>query len=97
MKKIQTLITIAAVGFVAALLTGCYTMTSVKTKGGITSAPFGTTPDGVAVDIYTLTNSHGMEARIMTYGGIVVSLKTPDRKGHLADVVLGFDSLNGYT
>jgi aldose 1-epimerase len=97
MKKIQTLITVAAVGLVAALLTGCYTMTSVKPKGSITSAPFGTTPDGKSVEIYTLTNSHGMEARIMTYGGIVVSLKTPDRKHHYADVVLGFDSLDGYT
>lgn len=97
MKTIQTLITVVAVGLVAAVLTGCYTMTSVTPKGGITSAPFGTTPDGKAVDVYTLTNSHGMEARIMTYGGIVVSLKTPDRDGHLNDVVLGFDSLDGYT
>jgi aldose 1-epimerase len=46
------------------------------------------------VHIYTLTNGHGIEARIMTYGAALVSLKTPDRNGKLANVVLGFDSLD---
>jgi aldose 1-epimerase len=58
--------------------------------------PFGKTPDGKEVDIYTLKNSAGMEARIMTYGGILVSLKVPDKDGKLADVVLGYDSLSQY-
>jgi len=57
---------------------------------------FGTLPDGTAVDIYTLRNAAGLEARIMAYGGIIVSLKTPDRNGVLADVNLGFDTLGGY-
>jgi aldose 1-epimerase len=57
---------------------------------------FGTTSDGKAVDLYTLTNSHGVELRIMTYGGVVVSIKTPDRQGNFADIALGFDSLAGY-
>jgi aldose 1-epimerase len=48
------------------------------------------------VEIYTLRNKSGMEARICTYGGIVVSLKTPDRAGAMGDVVLGYDSLDGY-
>src|SRR5204862_5708423 len=47
-------------------------------------------------DIYTLTNSHGVEAKIMNYGGIVTSLKVPDRNGRLDDVVLGFDNLDAY-
>jgi aldose 1-epimerase len=59
-------------------------------------ADFGKTPDGVAVSIYTLTNKNGLEARITNFGGIVVSLKTPDRTGAMADIVLGFDSLDGY-
>jgi aldose 1-epimerase len=59
-------------------------------------ADFGKMPDGTGVSIYTLTNKQGVEARITTYGGRVVSLTTPDRKGTKADVVLGFDSLNGY-
>jgi aldose 1-epimerase len=57
---------------------------------------WGKTPAGEPVDLYTLTNPKGMEARIITYGGIVVSLKVPDRTGKLGDVVNGFDSLAGY-
>jgi aldose 1-epimerase len=48
------------------------------------------------VEAYTLRNSHGVEVRAMTYGGIIRSLKVPDRRGTAADVVLGFDSLDGY-
>jgi aldose 1-epimerase len=58
--------------------------------------PFGKTADGTSVELYTLTNSSGVEAKIMTYGGIVVSLKVPDRNGKLDDVVLGYDGLDGY-
>jgi aldose 1-epimerase len=57
---------------------------------------FGSLPDGRPVDIYTLKNRAGLEARIMTYGGILVSTKVPDRNGVLADVNLGFDTLAGY-
>src|SRR4051812_46046035 len=57
---------------------------------------FGRTRDGQAVDIYTLKNAHGAEARITTYGGAVVSLKVPDRAGRVDDVVLGFDDIEGY-
>lgn len=62
----------------------------------ISRASFGRTPEGQEVEIYTLRNSNGLEARIMTYGGIVVSLKTPDKSGHFEDIVLGYDSLNDY-
>ncbi|MCW5880539.1 MAG: galactose mutarotase [Anaerolineae bacterium] len=62
----------------------------------ITHTPWGQTADGTPVALYTLTNRHGVEARIATYGGIVVSLRVPDREGRLADVVLGFDSLEPY-
>lgn len=48
------------------------------------------------MEIYTLRNSNGVEARIMTYGGIIVSLKTPDKAGRLEDIVLGYDSLKEY-
>lgn len=58
--------------------------------------PFGRTPDGQAVDVYTLTNGNGMKARAITYGGIVVSLEVPDRDGQLADITLGYDNLEGY-
>jgi aldose 1-epimerase len=62
----------------------------------VTRASFGTTPDGTPVDVYTLTNAHGIRMRVLTYGGIVQSLETPDRAGKLDDVVLGFDDLQGY-
>jgi aldose 1-epimerase len=53
-------------------------------------------PDGTAVDLYTLTNAHGIEVRVTTYGAILVSIRTPDRRGQLADIALGFDSLDDY-
>ncbi len=62
----------------------------------VSIADFGSTPDGESVRIYTLTNSGGIELRIITYGGIIVSLRTPDRDGNFDDIVLGFDSLDGY-
>lgn len=57
---------------------------------------FGRTAGGQLVELYTLTNRNGVEARISTYGGVLVSLKVPDRTGKLDDVVLGFDQLEGY-
>jgi len=62
---------------------------------GVSQALFGHIGDK-SVDVYTLTNAHGVEARIMTYGATIVSLKTPDRTGQLDDIVLGFDSLEPY-
>jgi aldose 1-epimerase len=62
----------------------------------ITERPFGKTADGEAVSLFTLTNKKGMEARITNYGGIIVALTAADRDGKFADVVLGFDNLEGY-
>ena len=62
----------------------------------MTKELFGKTSDGTPVYICTLKNSHGMEARIMTYGGILISLNVPDKDGKRADVVLGYDSLSQY-
>lgn len=57
---------------------------------------FGKTPDGTPVELYTLANSSGVEATIMTYGGTVVSLHTPASSGQSGDVVLGFDNVDAY-
>jgi aldose 1-epimerase len=62
----------------------------------ITSAPFGKTAGGTPVEIYTLRNTHGMEARIATFGGIVTYLTAPDRHGKFADVVLGYGTFEEY-
>lgn len=59
-------------------------------------APFGRTSDGQSVELFTLTNAHGIEVRLTNYGGIITSLKTPDRSGRFEDIVLGYDSLSGY-
>jgi aldose 1-epimerase len=69
---------------------------SAAAKRGIARAGFGSTRDGRAVEIYTLTNAHGVEMRVITYGGIITSLKVPDRAGHLGDIVLGFDTIDEY-
>lgn len=52
--------------------------------------------DGQPVKLFALTNDSGAEVGIIEYGGIVVSLKVPDRDGNLGDVVLGFDDLESY-
>ena len=57
---------------------------------------FGNLPDGRQVNLYTLTNDNGIEVAITNYGGILTSIMAPDRHGELADVVLGFDDLDGY-
>src|SRR5205814_4572670 len=67
-----------------------------KSTPSVTRAPFGKLPDGRAVELFTLTNEHGVEVRAMTYGGIVTVIRTADRDGHFDDVVLGFDNLDAY-
>jgi aldose 1-epimerase len=69
--------------------------TAMAAHGSVTKAAFGNTSDGTAVDIYTL-KTQGIEAQVMTYGARVVSLKTPDRDGKMANVVLGYSALDGY-
>ncbi len=77
------------------LLMMATTMTVTAEPTSVTKEAFGKMPDGTAIDIYTLKDGK-IEVRIMTYGAIVVSLKAPDRNGKVADLVLGFDSLDGY-
>jgi aldose 1-epimerase len=72
----------------ALLLTAC----ALSLPGAVKKEPFGRTPDGQAVEIYTLSNAAGTKARIMTYGATVVSFAGADG----FDVLLGFDSLAGY-
>ncbi|MEO6788796.1 MAG: aldose epimerase family protein, partial [Chthoniobacteraceae bacterium] len=57
---------------------------------------FGKTKDGETVEIFTLTNSHGLKACVMSWGATLVSMEVPDRSGKFANVTLGFDSLDGY-
>lgn len=65
------------------------TMTIEKKK-------FGETKEGIIVDEYILKNKEGIEASIITYGGIIRTLKTPDKNGELENIVLGYDAMNDY-
>ena len=79
-----------------ALLWLATTALVVSAQATITKQSFGKTDTGESVDLYTLRNVHGVEAKITNYGGIVVSLKVPDRSGKFDDVVLGFNDLDNY-
>lgn len=68
---------------------------TLEAKTSVSKQEFGKMLDGTVVDVYTLTEGK-VEARIITYGGIVVSLKTPDKSGKVDDIVLGFDNLDQY-
>jgi len=92
---------------ISILLSLCLTLFPFWTGSAVPSSPqvthmikkeaFGKTPDGKPVELYTLKNKHGMEVRAMTYGGAIVSIRVPDKKGHFDDVVLGFDKADDYT
>jgi aldose 1-epimerase len=76
------------------LLSGCL-LSASGVRAAVTTEVFGHL-DGQEVEIYTLSNSHGLEARISAYGATLVSLTTPDRDGKLQNVVLGFERLEDY-
>jgi len=59
-------------------------------------APFGTMPDGTRIEAVTLSNGHGVSARIISFGATLQSLKAPDRNGRSADIELGYDDLASY-
>ncbi len=79
--------------FALLLLMSCVAFAAAQT---VTKQSYGKTAAGENVDLYTLRNSKGVEAKITNYGGIVVSLKVPDRNGKFDDVVLGFNDLESY-
>lgn len=76
---------------------GCSSRTTASTEMKASEKTlWGKTPDGRDVELYTLKNARGAEARIMNYGGVVVSLKVPDRQGTMGDIVAGFDKYDDY-
>jgi len=83
-------VTAAALGLVLSAVS-----TAAPSAPSITKAHFGSV-GGQDVDIYTLTNSKGMEVKILTYGGIIQSVKVPDKSQRLGNVTLGFDNLDDY-
>jgi aldose 1-epimerase len=104
MKNVLKIVFLTALaGVAAATYIACKSQKAIPTEktGGVTKmdiqkTSFGRLPDGTEIELYALTNTNGIKARIMTYGATLVSLETPDRNGKFADIVLGFDSLVGY-
>jgi aldose 1-epimerase len=76
-------------------LVAVLTIGMAEAKTNVTKQAFGKLQDGAAVDLYTLSDGP-YEARIMTYGGVLLSFKAPDKSGKAADVILGFDDAAGY-
>lgn len=87
---------ISAVG--ALLLGGCASasQSGPAAPPAVASAAFGNLPNGQGTQLFTLRNAHGIEVQLTNYGGIITSLKTPDRAGHFSDIVLGYDNLAAY-
>ncbi|MBP8260060.1 MAG: galactose mutarotase [Verrucomicrobia bacterium] len=67
-----------------------------SSRARVEKSSFGRTPDGVEIELYTLTNARGAIAKVITYGATLTELWVPDRSGKLGDVILGFDRLDGY-
>lgn len=87
----------ALLGFLLVVITGCSNQeTTVSEKITVEKEHFGTLEDGREVSLFTLTNANNMEVKITNYGGIVTSIRTPDKEGNLDNVVLGFESLDKY-
>jgi aldose 1-epimerase len=78
----------------AAALLGCIAAGNMEAK--MTGKPFGKSPEGKTIELFTLKNDKGMEVSVMTWGATIVSVKVPDSAGHFDDVVLGFDNAEGY-
>jgi aldose 1-epimerase len=72
------------------------TKTMSDGRAGVAREAFGKTGDGLPVEVFTLTDKAGVEIKAISFGAIITSIRVPDRTGALADVALGFDSLDGY-
>jgi aldose 1-epimerase len=80
----------------AAAAPGGNAQEAAKKGAHVDKAQFGTMPDGTVIEAYTLYNSLGASAKLITYGATVAELHVPDKNGKMGDVVLGFDNLPGY-
>jgi aldose 1-epimerase len=94
MKRLSRFVAVVVVLGMALVVLG---PTSAGAGGSIVEKVYGTTtPGGETVYEYTLTNANKMEVKIITYGGIITSIKVPDRKRDMTNVALGFDNLADY-
>jgi aldose 1-epimerase len=81
---------------IAAALAVAITGGTANAAAALDHAPYGTTQRGQAVDIFTMTNDHGVRVRFLSYGGVITEIDVPDRTGRLDDIALGLRSLGDY-
>ena len=81
---------------IAVLLAAALAGGTADAAATLDHAPYGTTQDGQAVEIYTMTNDHNLRVRFLSYGGIITEIEAPDRTGRLDNIVLGLRTLRDY-
>ncbi|HJZ14584.1 MAG TPA: aldose epimerase family protein [Stellaceae bacterium] len=81
---------------IAAALASAMMSRTANADTTLDHVPYGTTQDGQAVDIYTMTNEHGLRVRFLSYGGVITEINTPNRVGRLDNIVLGLGTLREY-
>jgi aldose 1-epimerase len=91
----KSIVLVAGLGVVSLLWVEGSLAGDAGRRGSLEMKDFGKTPDGTPVTLYTLKGSRAT-VKVMTYGAIVTELHAPDRQGKTTDVVLGFDTLEGY-
>jgi len=89
-------IAVLGIAGVSSIVAGCAAGEKTDGGGSVKKEVFGKMPDGQTIDIYTLTNKNGLVAKVTTYGATLTELHVPGKDGKLTDVVLGFDTLDGY-
>ncbi len=100
--KAQNIVLLAVLATLSSLAVSCSTCTCGKSannhamSSSVTKSEFGNLPDGTLVEAYTLQNSHGLKAKVVTYGALLTEMMVPDRHGRLGDITLGFDNLDQY-
>lgn len=92
MSVFRTMLVLVPFAIVCTVITGA----GQAGKTAVKREPFGKMPDGKPVERFTLTNANGLELKAISYGGIITSLRVPDRAGKFDDVVLGYDRLEDY-
>ena len=88
--------TMVRVFAIAIVLGAAITGRPANAAATLEHAPYGTTQGGQAVDIFTMTNDHGLRVRFLSYGGVITEIDVPDRTGRLDNIVLGLRTLRDY-
>src|SRR5262245_53413413 len=81
---------------IAATSAAAMTGQTANAAATLDHAPYGTTQGGQAVDVFTMTNDHGLRVRFLSYGGVITEIDVPDRAGRLDNIVLGLRTLREY-